>query len=549
MRSTVQLVVLAFLANCVMPTDRNSELSVAYRRRNTGAVLALLGAVLSLTGCAVGPHYKSPPLKVNDHWSAPDSPRISTQSATNSEWWKSFNDPALERLIQLAYSQNLPLQVAGLRIMEARAALGIAVGNQYPQVQQAFAGIRGIGLSQNTANKPPDFTRYFAGDQIGFDASWEADFWGKFRKAVKAQQAAYMSSVDDYENALVSLSAEVARTYVIIRTVEELIAQARRNVSIQQESLRIADVRFRNGATSELDVAQARALLESTRASIPQLEISLAQSQNALSTLLGQPPGSLENLLQGPQVIPASPAQVAVSIPADVLRRRPDIRNAELVAMAECERVGVAKADLYPHFALSGTLGLNATQSGSQLYNLFSPASLIFAVGPQLYWDFLSYGRIKNQVRAEDARFQQAIVTYQNSVLQASQEVEDGIVGFLKTLEATSAEQNAVAAAQRSVDLSSAQYRDGAVDYQRVLDAEQTLLQQENNLINLRSSAAANVISLYKALGGGWETSVGHPFVTDTARIEMEKRTNWGNLFSALPETGTSETSTPPSSR
>jgi NodT family efflux transporter outer membrane factor (OMF) lipoprotein len=529
-----------------MPSERKSKLGTSHQCLNAGYAVAVAGAVLTLSGCSVGPHYKQPALAVNDHWSATASPQISLQPAADSAWWKAFKDPALERLIQLAYSQNLPLQVAGLRIMEARAALGIAIGNQYPQLQQAFVGVTGVGLSQNTANKPPDFTRYFASDQIGFDVAWEADFWGKYRKSVKAQQAGYISSVADYQSALVSLSAEVARTYVVIRTFEELIEQARRNVTIQQESLRIADVRFRNGATSELDVTQARTLLESTRASIPQLEISLAQSKNALSTLLGQPTGSLQDLLQGPQVIPAAPEQVAVSIPAEMLRRRPDIRNSELVAMAQSERIGIAKADLYPHFALSGTLGLHATQSGGQAYNLFSPASFIYALGPQLYWDFLSYGRIKNQVRVEDARFQEAVVTYQNSVLKAEQEVEDGIVGFLKTLEATSAQRDAVAAAQRSTELSSLQYKNGAVDYQRVLDADRQQLEQENNLVNLRSSAATNAISLYKALGGGWEMSVGQPFITAATRNEMEKRTNWGDLFSTQPSTGSYKDSQPP---
>jgi NodT family efflux transporter outer membrane factor (OMF) lipoprotein len=508
----------------------------------------LLGGVLTLAGCAVGPHYARPVVKVNDRWSVTGSPQISTQPAADSAWWKAFNDPALDRLIQLAYSQNLPLQVAGLRIMEARAELGIAIGNQYPQQQQASAQVQGIGLSRNTDNKPPGFVRNFADERVGFDVSWEADFWGKYRKAVKAQQAAYMGSVDDYQNALVSLSAEVARTYVVIRTSEELIEQARENVKIQEESLRLADARFRFGATSELDVTQARTLLESTRASIPQLEISLIQSQNALSTLLGQPPGLLENLLQGPQVIPAAPAQVAVGIPAVVLSRRPDIRNAELVAMAQCERIGVAKADLYPHFGLSGTLGLHATQSGGQSYNLFSPASLIFLVGPQLSWDFLSYGRIKNQVRVEDARFQQAIITYQNSVLKASQEVEDGIVGYLKTLEATSAERDAVTAARRSTELAVIQYREGAVDYQRVVDSERARLQQENNLVNLRSDVATNVISLYKALGGGWEMSVGQPVVNDATRREMEKRTDWGNLLSKQPTASSTTQPTDPAS-
>ena len=529
-----------------MPSDCKSKLGTAHRSLNAPSAVAVVGALLTLTGCAVGPHYVKPVLKVNDHWSATDSPQISTQAAADSAWWKAFNDPALERLIQLAYSQNLPLQVAGLRIMEARAVLGIAIGNQYPQQQQAVANVTGVGLSKNTANKPPGFVRNYADELVGFDASWEADFWGKYRKSVRAQQAGYMGSVDDYQNALVSLSAEVARTYLVIRTFEELIEQARQNVKIQQESLRIADVRFRNGATSELDVSQARTLLESTRASIPQLELSLAQSQNALSTLLGQPTGSIQNLLQGPEAIPAAPTQVAVSIPAEVLRRRPDIRNAELVAIAQSERIGIAKADLYPHFALSGTFGLHATQGGSQSYNLFDPSSLIFLVGPQLYWDFLSYGRIKNQVRVEDARFQQAVITYQNSVLQASQEVEDAIVGFLKTLEAISAQQSAVAAAQRSAELSSIQYREGAVDYQRVLDANRQLLQQQDNLVNLRSSAATNAVSLYKALGGGWEMSVGQPFVNAATRNEMEKRTNWGDLFSTQPALGPYKNSQPP---
>jgi NodT family efflux transporter outer membrane factor (OMF) lipoprotein len=506
-----------------------------------------VGAALALTGCAVGPNYVKPPIKVNPTWSTATSPQISTQSAADSAWWKAFNDPTLEQLIQLAYRQNLPLQAAGLRIMESRALLGIAVGNQYPQLQQAFATASGISLSENVANNQ-DFVRDFADAQLGFDVAWEADFWHKFRRGVKAQQAAYMTSVADYQNALVSLSAEVARTYAAVRTFEALITQSRRNVAIQEESLRIADVRFRNGATSELDVSQARALLESTRASIPQLEISLVQAQNALSTLLGQPTGSVQTLLQTPQPIPTAPPEVAVSIPAEVLRRRPDIRSAELTAIAQSERIGVAKADLYPRFVLAGTIGLQATTNESQSFNLLNPGSFFAAFGPRLYWPFFNYGRIENRVRAEDARFQQVLVTYQNSVLKASQEVEDGIVGFLKALEATTAQQAAVTAAVRSVELSSIQYLEGAVDFQRVLDAQRSQLQEENNLVRLRSSVATNAISLYKALGGGWEMSVGQPFVPDPTRIQMQERTNWGDLFGTqpsidLPPTGPSSQS------
>lgn len=518
-----------------MLTEYKSEFGTAHRRLNASSAVMFLSAALALTGCSVGPNYKKPVVKVNDTWGV-NSPQISARPPSDSAWWKSFNDPTLEQLIRLAYSQNLTLQVAGLRIMEARAAVGIAVGNQYPQ-NEVFGNVNRVGLSNNTSNRPPGFIRDYWNQQIGFDASWEADFWGKYRRAVKEQKAAYASSIDDYRNALVSLCAEVARTYVAIRTFEELIEQSRQNVRIQEDSLRIANARFRNGATSELDVTQARELLESTRASIPQLEISLAQSQNALSTLLGQPPGSLQSVLQGPQKIPPAPSQVAVSIPADMLRRRPDIRGAELVAMAQAERIGIAKADLYPHFVLSGALGYHSTDPGVPPFNFLDPASFFYAVGPRVYWEVFDFGRVRSRVRVEDARFQQSLTSYQNSVLKASEEVEDGIVGFLKTLEATSAQQNAATAARRSVELASLQYREGAVDYQRVLDSERTLLQEENSLVNLRSNAATNVISLYKALGGGWEMSVGQPFVPNTIRVEMENRTNWGNLFSSKPTT------------
>jgi len=310
----------------------------------------------------------------------------------------------------------------------------------------------------------------------------------------------------------------------------------RRNVEVQEEGFRIADARFSLGATSELDVSQARTLLENTRASIPQLELSLIQSKNALSTLLGQPPGAVDALLQGPQVIPGPPAQVAVSVPAEMLRRRPDIRSAELVAMSQSERIGMAKSALYPRFVLSGTVGLQRTTGGdSDSVSLLNPASFFFALGPRLYWPFWNYGRLENQVRVEDARFQQLLFGYQNTVLKASQEVEDGVVGFLKAQEAADSQERAVAAARRSVELAMLQYREGAVDFLRVLDAERTQLQEENSLARMRSSVVTNLISLYKGLGGGWEMSAGQRFISEETQAEMEKRTNWGDHFQPAP--------------
>jgi NodT family efflux transporter outer membrane factor (OMF) lipoprotein len=496
-----------------------------------GAV-SLLSIVLGFTGCSVGPNYVKPQVTLNADWTEKADPRITTQAAADSAWWRAFNDSTLDRLIQLAYHQNLPLQIAGLRIMEARAQLGLAVGQQYPQLQTAFANATGVGISEKAANAT-GLDRSFWDFQVGFDAVWEMDFWGKYRRGVHSETASFLASVADYDNALVSLTAEVARTYAVIRTFEVLIQQARDNVVLQQEGLRIAESRFRNGATSELDVSQATTLLESTRATIPQLESSLAQAQNALCTLLGQSTGSVQTLLAGPPAIPTAPAQVAVDVPAGLLRRRPDIRSVELNAVAQCDRIGIAKADLYPSFALFGSIGTQASAGGGpETGGLFSAGSLFYSFGPRLIWSIFNYGRTKNNVRIQDARFQALLVDYQFTVIKAAQEVEDGLAGYLKAQEAAVFAQNAATAAQRSVDLSFVQYREGAVDYQRVLDAQRSLLQEQNTLAQTRSSIATNLIALYKALGGGWELRQGQPFVSDTTRVEMEHRTNWGDMLS-----------------
>jgi NodT family efflux transporter outer membrane factor (OMF) lipoprotein len=493
--------------------------------------IALLGTVSALIGCAVGPKYESPAVPLNNDWREKD-PRIATQTATDSAWWKVFGDPSLDELIQLAYRQDLSLQVAGLRILEARAQLGIAVGRQYPQLQAAFASVTAVGLSERAANVgTAGFDNNYWDYQVGFDALWELDFWGKFKQGVKAEAANYLATVADYDDALVSLTAEVARTYVVIRTFEVLVDQARTNATLQAEGLRIAESRFRHGATSELDASQASTLLESTRASIPQLEISLQQAQNALSTLLGQPVGEIQQIVEGPKGIPTAPPDVAVGVPAEMLRRRPDIRGAELLAVAQSARIGIAVADLYPSFSLFGSIG-GQTSSGA---GAVSGGSLFYAFGPRLLWPIFNYGRIKNNIRVQDARFQQSLVDYQNTVLRAAQEVDDGLIGFLKAQEAAVFGQNAVAGAQRSVNLAFVQYREGAVDFQRVLDTQRSLLQEENALAQTRSAIATHLIALYKALGGGWELRQGQPFVPDSTQVEMRNRTDWGDLLEKPP--------------
>jgi NodT family efflux transporter outer membrane factor (OMF) lipoprotein len=495
----------------------------------------------------VGPDFVRPEAKVNENWNETSDARV-RQTAIDQRWWKAFQDPTLDQLIQLAYQQNLPLQITGLRIMEARARLAISLGQQYPQVQEAFGSATNVGLSKNAPNQSfPD--RHFWDYQLGFDAAWELDFWGRFRRGVEASRADLIASMADYDNALISLTAEVARTYTVMRTSEVLIAITLANVKLQEEGLKIAESRFRNGATTELDVTQARTLLESTRASVPGLQISLQQAQNALSTLVGQPPGTVQALREGSKGIPAAPAEVAVGLPAELLRRRPDIRSAELNAAAQSARIGVAKADLYPSFSLFGEIGFESSSQGgalsnhADLHNLFDSGSLFYSFGPGFRWPLFNYGRLENNVRVQDARFQQLLVNYQDTVLRAAQEVEDALIGFLKNQEALAFEQNSVTAAQRSVEIASAQYREGAVDYQRVIDTERILLQEETRLADTRSAVATNWIALYKALGGGWELRVGQPILPASTQAEMQERTNWGRL---LPPPAAPETLDPP---
>jgi NodT family efflux transporter outer membrane factor (OMF) lipoprotein len=498
--------------------------------------------LLVLGGCSVGPDFKRPEATVRKDWAAAANPHVATQTATDSLWWKSFHDPALDRLVEVAYRQNLPLQVAGLRILEARARWGFATGMQYPQKQEAFGNASAVGLSDNIA-KIGNLPRNSIGYQLGFNAAWELDFWGKYRRGVESEAANLLASTADYYSAIVSLAAEVARTYVTIRTLEVLIDYARENVSVQEQALDIAQSRFRNGATSELDPTQAATLLASTRASIPKQQVLLEQARNALSTLLGQPTGALDTVLAGPKGIPKTPAKVAVGVPAEMLRRRPDIRSAELLAAAQCARIGVAKADLYPSFSLAGIVGLDASTRGTASANLFSTGSFFYSAGPQVHWTFLNYGRTKNAVRIEDARFQQLLVGYRDTVLRAAREVDDALSGFLHATEAMAFEQSAVTSAQRSVELAMSAYREGATDYQRVIDSQRSLLQEENDFAQTSSSTATSLIALYKALGGGWEFRQSEPFVPMEMQREMKERTNWGDL---LPEPRAPEKNPPP---
>ncbi len=504
------------------------------------AVAALLVAVLWLSGCTmVGPDFVKPEAPVEKEWMEARDPDIKSEPSDYKEWWSVFNDPVLNSLVENAYQQNLPLQIAGLRIFQTRAQLGVLIGNVYPQLQQGRGGADYNRLSENSPNSiniDDSFWQYNA----GFDVAWELDVWGKFRRAVESGVANFESSIAGYDDVLVSLTAEVARTYVVLRTFEERLEIARENVKIQQRSLQIAEIRFKAGAVTELDVVQAKSLLKNTEASIPRFEAGMRQAKNALAILLGKLPGEIDHLLSGAKLIPKAPPQVVVDIPAELLRRRPDIQLAEYQIATQTPLIGVSKADLFPAFELFGSFGLLTSSSrntksggvdGSSFSDLFESDSFEFFGGPSIRWNLFNYGRINNQVRVEDALLQQLIVNYEDTVLRAQQEVEDSLVGFLRKQEEAGFLQDSVTASQRSVDLSMLQYKEGLVDYQRVLDSQRFLTDQQDVWTATRGDVILNLIGMYKAMGGGWQIREGQKFVANENVEAMQKRTNWGDLL------------------
>jgi NodT family efflux transporter outer membrane factor (OMF) lipoprotein len=360
-----------------------------------------------------------------------------------------------------------------------------------------------------------------------FDIAWEADVWGRFSRGIEAADANLAANMLNYDAVLVTLTGDIALTYTTIRTLEQRLDYVRENVTLQERGLRLAETRFEFGATSELDVQQSRSLLEATRAITPFLEAQIGKARNVLSLLMGMPPNDLQEFLGGPSAIPVAPTQAAVGIPADLIRRRPDVRVAEMAAAAQSAAIGVATADLYPQFVLAGSFGL----SGENFSDQFESGSASGFMSPLVNWNIFNYGRIRNNVRVQDARFQQSITIYENVVLNAAREVEDGLLGFLYAQEEVEHLEHAVVASRRSVELSLDQYDEGQVDFQRVLNSQASLLGQQDSLADARGRIVSSLVSTYRALGGGWQIREGNSYVDSETLNEMRERTNWGELL------------------
>jgi NodT family efflux transporter outer membrane factor (OMF) lipoprotein len=474
-----------------------------------------------MTGCAaVGPDFKTADAPVSENFIQRNTAAITKDDPDTFAWWQLFEDPILNQLIEMAYAQNLSLQIAGLRVLEARAQLGIAAGNWYPQSQE----INGDFTWVNQPSPAENFRSYTA----GFDVAWEMDFWGKFRRGIESAQANLLASVASYDDFLVTLTAEVARSYMLIRTLEERIRIAQENVDLQMRSVQMVEARFQFGAVTELDVQQARTLLYSTHALIPRFQLSLNQTRHAIAILLGMPPEALGSMLEGPTNLPVPPATIATGMPADLLRRRPDVRQAELQAAALGAQIGVAQAELYPSFSLFGTLGWSATDIADA--SLGDPG-FGAGFGPAFRWPIFNYGRIRNRVRVADARFEQALITYQNAVLNAAREVEDAMTGFYRSKQLAELLSKSVDAAKRSTQIAMLQYKEGLANYTRVLDSTRSLTAQQDQFIQARGDTLINMVAIYKALGGGWQLSKGDAFVPFMVQERMKQRTKWGDLI------------------
>ena len=459
--------------------------------------------LLVLAGCTVGPNYKTPQTKVPASFANSHSENQPTNAEQFGKWWVAFQDPVLNELLDRAVRGNLDLKLAQARVREARAQRGVVKGDLYPDVN-ASASYERSRVSENIIPQGTGGSQALDGDlyQVGFDASWELDIFGGKRRNVEAATADLAAEMENSRDVLVTLLAEVARNYVELRTSQRQTTIARSNLQAQQETLELTRVRFEAGLVSDLDVARAEAQVQTTASQIPTLEVSARQSIHFLSVLLGQEPNALVQQLTPQTAIPSSPPEVQVGIPSELLRRRPDIRRAERSLAAATSRIGVATADLFPKFSITAALGLGSAKIG----NLVDSGSGFWSILPGVSLPIFNRGRIHSNIAVQNAREEQALVTYEQTVLTSLKEVEDSLVSFTENQTRRKTLAGAVDANRRARDLANQLYKQGLTDFLSVLQAERDLYASEDALAQGDRNVTSDFIALYKALGGGWET-------------------------------------------
>jgi len=510
--------------------------------------LAIL-SVLGLSACTtLGPDYVHPEQStLPSDWSVEKAAQDTQQSEQKlQQWWQQFNDPTLNQLVEVASQQNLDLEAAGLRIVQARSLLGISTGLQYPQVQTVSGNLARAYVNDQGVNNAA----------LSFDAGWEMDIWGKYARGIESAEAGYYASIASYHDIMVTITAEVARNYINYRTFQERILLSRRNIEIQERVVNITQVQFDSGNVTELDVQQAKNQLFNTKAAQPSLEIAMKQSRTALALLLGVLPEEMEKLLQSEgfaqrmadyenqfkssgrkpalsgsderSIVPRPP-RLDDKVDASLVMRRPDLQVSEMQARAQSAKIGVAETALYPSFSLFGSIGIDSTVPDGSSFS-FSD-SLTMVVGPTFSWNIFQYGRVKNNIRFEDARFQETLTNYNKKVLQAVNEVTNALEAYDLYLEQKSLRLQSVNSSIRAFNISMTQYENGQISFERLLNSVEKMTRAEDSYATIKGNVANQVVALYKSLGGGWEAQTGQPFLSETTAKQMQDRSDWDGLF------------------
>ena len=460
------------------------------------AILLSVAVFIVVPACQVGPDYTGPPTGEVDvplTFGEAGDPAFVANVTDMRTWWTVFDDPILNELVDTAARDNQDLRIALSRVNEARVRVDIAGAARTPQV--SFGG--GAAATNDATTGMSTRVR----SNAGLSASWELDVFGKIARTVESAEAQYQATEEDRRDVQVSLFAEVARAYLSARSLQAQLEAAQNNIESQRTVLHLTEVRLRDGLSSGLDASQARQVLASSEAAIPPLRIALAREINTIALLLGTHPQGMHAKVRDPGPIPTPPATVAVGVPANLLRQRPDIRAAERRLAAQSAQVGIATADLYPSFAIEGNLGFAATGSD----NLLDAASRSFALGPSLRWSIFDGGRVRNQIKVEDFKLEQAVLVYERTVLEALEEVESAMTAFIEQRIRVDAIERASSAARETLNFALKLYKDDLAGFQDVLDAQRQLFSAESEAAEARGLAAQNLVALYRALGGGWE--------------------------------------------
>jgi outer membrane protein, multidrug efflux system len=455
-----------------------------------------------LAGCAVGPDYHAPKASVSaQQWTSPLVGGETNEPADLAAWWKNFGDTNLDSIVTMAVQSNLTLRIAEARVREVRAERDVTSGSFWPSVGTSGSYSRNRSGLNNFPPLPPgtplDYNLYHA----GFDAAWELDIFGGTRRTVEAANAEMGAAEFGQRDVLVSLLAEVARNYIGARGYQQRLAITLQNIQVEQEILDLTSNRFENGLSSDLDVQQATALLTATEAEVPSLKTSFDQSVHHLAVLLGQPPGALMNEMSVEKPIPLTPPAVPVGLPSDLLQRRPDVQKSERELAATTARIGAAKADLFPKFSLTGFAGLESISTA----NFFNYASRYWSAGPTVQWEIFEAGSIRANVRVQNARQEQALDTYQQTVLVALEDAENALTAYAREQIRRDSLSQSVQADEQALELSTQLYNNGLADFLHVLDSERSLYAAQDALVQSDQAVSLNLVQLYKALGGGWQ--------------------------------------------